>query len=85
MILPRRRVVVTIELGADSWLAAGDVLDDVIRRLWEAAENGEATVDMVAGGRSAGVIVKGNEDATITHATYMAELERWKQETQDSG
>ena len=79
---PRRRLVVTVEIGADDW-------PNVVRALrecWEWADRKEAgpdgpeRIDMCTGGCDAGYTVSGSLDPSVTHDSYFEAVERWKAE-----
>jgi hypothetical protein len=59
---PRRRVQVTVKLGADSWRDAADALVDISRRMDEAGLAGERNANMASGGTRSGYTMTGDED-----------------------
>lgn len=78
--LPRRRLVVHVHIGADSW-------QDVCRAMQQVADwadrktdapDGPQVIDMCAGGPSAGYTVVGSLDASVTHESYFAAVDEWK-------
>lgn len=85
---PRRRIICTIELGADSWKDAAAALDDIAFRLHEAREKIEERVSVSSGGPSSGWTLDADERAEITHDSYMTEIEAWlaekKQEREEA-
>lgn len=74
---PRRRVVCTIELGADSWQEAAAALDNIAFRLHEARERKEEIVSVTSGGPSSGWTLDADEKPEITHESYIKEIEAW--------
>lgn len=67
---PRRRVMMTLKLGADS-------RDDMIRALEQMAfemRQGYLLGETTSGGYSSGYSLKVTEDSTITHDSYMEEI-----------
>lgn len=71
---PRRRVVIDLKLHADSWSAAIDELDEIKLRLGMARDYGSHPIILTSGGYNTGYTLNADEDATITHASYMAAI-----------
>lgn len=66
---PRRRVELTIKIGADSWREAAGALADLEHRIL--AEG--AITNLVSGGWSSGYSVTGSEDTKQTGDKYRKE------------
>jgi hypothetical protein len=65
--LPRRRIVVNLRIGADSW----DELRGTFRELeTQIAMYGKLSSNAVSGGYSSGYILDSNEDESITHDSW---------------
>lgn len=79
---PRRRVKITIRLQADSWVAAGEELENIGYRIAVAGHNNEKCLDVTAGGVSAGYTIDADEDEAITHESYFSAVEKWIHEQQ---
>lgn len=65
---PRRRVVIELKLGADSWEDAADALHDLARQ-FDMGERRDCTV-LQTGGARFGYTCLLNEDPFITHDSY---------------
>ncbi|SLJ86874.1 hypothetical protein SAMN06295987_101397 [Novosphingobium mathurense] len=71
---PRRRIVLNLEAGADSW----EDLRDLLRRLeTELAMRGSLPPSMVSGGYSSGFILTADEDESITRESWAKENEAY--------
>lgn len=67
---PRRRIVLNLDAGADSW----EDLRDLLRRLeTELATRGTLPPSMVSGGYSSGFILVVDEDESITRESWTKE------------
>jgi hypothetical protein len=67
---PRRRVVIGLELGADSWDDAARVLEQVALQI----RMGQMRGPGVSGGPATGYIYDASEDETVTHDSYFEAL-----------
>jgi hypothetical protein len=74
---PRRRIVLSLTLGADSWDEADRALDDVALRLYEAARDGDTSVVCTSGSPSAGWHLEASEDVGVDHAGFVEALDVW--------
>lgn len=64
---PHRRLVLTLELNADSWEDAIQALESLVLDL----ELGHCRMGSVSGGYSSGYLLRVQEDPEITHERYM--------------
>jgi len=67
---PRRRVRLTLDLGADSWNDLASALLGIAIRIDEAIERKEERVNIVSGSPSSGFLLHVDEDETITHESF---------------
>lgn len=70
---PRRRVVVTLDLGADSWDEVASALDQIAFEVAAGKMRGSAC----SGGPSSGYTWSANEDESVTHETYFEALDKY--------
>jgi hypothetical protein len=73
---PKRRFVLTIEIGADTWTDALRDLKDIVRGL-EGHDDDPRLFGSCMGSPSVGHVVEVHEDPTMTHERYVSELETY--------
>ena len=66
-VLPRRRVVVKLQIGADSWEELRGIFRGLETRL---VVDGRLSATCISGGYSSGYIMESNEDESITHDSW---------------
>ena len=73
---PRRRIELTLRLGADSWEAAARAVDGVAYRLYEAADGRlyNGGIQCTSGGTASGWHLKADEDPAWDHDRYFAAI-----------
>ena len=71
---PRRRVVMKLEVGADSWEDLEETLQAILFRLAERKRRSEAALNITSGGYSSGFTLEADEDPTVDHDSYAAWL-----------
>jgi len=76
-LLPRRRIVVDIHLGADSWDAMVAALGQIHFEL-STREGGEQPLRITTGGCNVGWSIDGTVDESVTQDSYFAAIEEWK-------
>jgi len=79
MTAPKRRFVLTIEIGADTWKDALRDLRDVVSAL-EGHVDDPRLFGSCMGSPSVGHIVEVHEDPTMTHERYVEDLEKYLSE-----
>lgn len=82
---PRRRIKLTLELGADSWRDAEIALEHIAYRIREADHLGQPEVQVVSGGGSSGYQLHADEDPDITHDSYFKQLKEMRWENDGGG
>lgn len=70
---PRRRVQLVLELGADDWQAAANALWNLAHQL----DRGQCRQGCVSGGCDSGYVLKTNEDESVTHDSWYADLQAY--------
>jgi hypothetical protein len=75
MNAPKRRFVLKIEIGADTWNNVLDDLHDIVCNLEDA--DSPAVYKSCMGGVSVGHLVEVNEDPSMTQERYFQELETY--------
>jgi len=64
---PRRRVVVKLQIGADSWDELRGIFRELETRL---VVDGRLSATCISGGYSSGYIMESDEDESITHDSW---------------
>lgn len=77
---PRRRVVLKLEVGADSWRDLEGALNAVRHRLAEREQRGEERVLTTSGGVSFGFHLEADEDPDVDHDSYFVAVDQWIEE-----
>jgi hypothetical protein len=77
--IPRRRILLTLEIDADSWEHVERALRQSERDLAEKVlSSSTLTIEIVTSGPDYAFSLTANEDPLITHESYAAALERWR-------
>lgn len=72
-IKPRRRIEIDLKIGADDWRE----LRGILRHLETEIAMHERLSNTVSGGYGSGFVMSVDEDESITHDSWAAELERY--------
>lgn len=75
---PRRRIKITLTLGADSWDEAVRALHGIEHRLAEAQDREEPKIAVTSGGYGSGYHLEADEDPTIDHDSYFEAVEAYR-------
>ena len=77
MTQPRRRFTLTIKIGADEWGGLTSALRQIETDLSEDRDHTRTSI--CVGSPDVGYTVEGDEDPTVTHASYFEAVEAWKE------
>lgn len=71
---PRRRIVMRLEIGADSW----EELEIALANAATSVAMGQMRSTGASGGVASGSSWEADEDETITHESYFAAIDEWR-------